>query len=173
MAPQPPPPATVRPTSWQSIGVAVVVGAGLGWSLFTAVDRFTGGVPQIPLAVAAVIAVLAALVGVEAWRTYRTIQLRRLPMAARRAVALVSLGKASLLGGAVLIGGYAAIAAFLARRLALNLPRGLLLGPVLACAASILLAAAGAFLERSCRIPGPPDESATPQTNAGSPASFE
>ncbi len=169
MAEPPRPTGTVHPTSWQSIGVAVVVGAGLGWSLFTALDRFTGDVPQVPLAVTAVIAVLAGVVCVQAVLTHRTIQVRRLPIPVRRAVALVAFGKACLLGGTVLVGGYAAVATFLARRLELNLPRELLLGPVVAILASAALAVAGAFLERSCRIPGPPKEDATPPTIPGSP----
>ena len=169
MTEPPHPPGTVQPTSWQSIGVAFVVGAGLGWSIFSALDRFAGDVPQVPLAVTAVVAVLAAIVGVEAWITHRTVQVRRLPVPTRRAVALVALGKACLLGGTVLAGGYAAVAAYLARRLELNLPRELLLGPVVAIVASAALAAAGAFLERACRIPGPPKEDATPPVIPGSP----
>nr|WP_300148485.1 DUF3180 domain-containing protein [Propionicimonas sp.] len=164
-----PPPATVTPTSWQSVGVALVVGIGLGWSLFTALDRFTGEVPQLPLAVTVVIAVFAAVVGVEAVRTHRTIQVRRLPVPPRRAVALLVLGKACLLGGTALVGGYAAVAAFLWRRLEVNLPRERLVSPVVAVVASAALAVAGAFLERSCRIPRPRKEDATPSTIPGSP----
>ncbi len=164
-----PPPGTVTPTSSQSIGVALVVGIGLGWSLFTALDRFTGEVPQLPLAMTAVIAVLAAVIGIEAVRTHRTIQVRRLPVPPRRAVALLELGKACLLGGTALVGGYAAVAAFLWRRLEVNLPRERLVSPLVAIVASAGLAVAGAFLERSCRIPRPRKEDATPSTIPGSP----
>lgn len=167
------PPGTVQPTSWQSVGVAFVVGAGLGWSVFSALDRFTGDVPQVPLAVAAVIAVLAAVTGVQAWHTHRTIQVRRLPVPAARAVTLVAFGKSCLLGGTVLVGGYAAVALFLARRLELNLPAELLVGPLVAAVASAALAVAGGFLERACRIPGPPKEDATPPVIPGSPGTAD
>ena len=168
MTQSPRPPVAVQPTSWQSIGVAFVVGAGLGWSVFSAIDRFTGSVPQLPLAGTIVIAVLAGVVGAQAWLAHRTIQVRRLPVSAGRGVALLALGKACLLGGTALAGGYAAVAAFLARRLELNLPRDLLIGPVVAVLASAALAVAGAFLERACRIPGPPNEDATPPVIPGS-----
>ncbi len=168
------PTGTVAPTGWQSIGVALVVGLGLGWSLFTALDRFAGEIPELPLAVTVVIAVLAAVVGLQAWLTHRTVQVRRLPVPSRRAVALLVLGKTCLLAGTALAGAYAAIAVFLTRRLLeVNLPRERLVAPVAAIVASAALAVAGAFLERSCRIPRPPKEDATPSTIPGSPGSAD
>lgn len=169
MAEPPRAPGTVQPTSWQSVGVAFVVGAGVGWSVLTAIDRFVGDVPQVPPAVTAVVAVLAVVIGVEAWLTHRAIQVRRLPVPARRAVALVALGKACLLGGTALAGSYVAMTVYLARRLELNLPRDLLIGPVIAIVASLALAGAGAFLEHACRIPRPPENGATPSGILGSP----
>lgn len=162
------PPGTVAPTSWQSVGVAAVVGLGLGWSLFTALDRLTGEVPQLPLAVTLLVAVLAAVVGAQAALTHRTIQVHRLPVPPRRAVALLVLGRACLLGGSALVGGYLAITAFLWRRLELNLPLERVVSPAVAVVASAALAAAGAFLERACRVPRPPKEDATPPTIPGS-----
>lgn len=162
------PPGTVTPTGWQTIGVALVLGLGLGWSVFSALDRFTGDVPQLPLAVTVVVGVLAGVIATQAVLTHRTIQVRRAPVPPRRAVALLVLGKACLLGGAALVGGYAAIAAFLWRRFEGDLARDRLVGPVVAVLASVGLAVAGAFLERACRIPGPPKEDATPGTIPGS-----
>lgn len=167
--PEPEPPTgRVQPTGWQPIGVAVVAGAGLGWSGFTALDAFGFPLPQIPLAVGVVIAVLSVGVWVQAGFTHRTIQVRRLPVAPRRAVALLVLGKACLLGGAAMAGGYAAVAAYSWSRQEAALPRERVLNSAVALVASVTLAVAGAFLERACRIPGPPKEDATPPTIPGS-----
>lgn len=167
--PEPEPPiGQVRPTGWQPVGVAVVAGAGIGWSGFTALDAFGFPLPQFPIAVTLVIAVIAAVVGVQAALTHRTIQVRRLPVPPRRAVALLVLGKACLLSGAALAGGYAAVAAYSWSRQDAVLPRERVLNSAVAVVASVALAVAGAFLERACRIPGPPKEDATPPTIPGS-----
>jgi hypothetical protein len=157
-----PPPGTVTPTGWQPIGVALVAGAGVGWSLFTGLDAIGAPLPQLPIAVTLLIAVLAAVIGGQAAVTHRAIQLRRQTIAARRAVALLVLGKSALLTGAGLAGGYIAIAAYSWTRQDAALPRERVISSAVAVVASVALAAAGAFLERSCRIPGPPDEDATP-----------
>jgi hypothetical protein len=164
----PRPPGTVRPTGWQAVGVAVVVGAGLGWSLFALLNKFGAELPRLPLAVTLAIAVLAAAVGTQAFVAHRTIQVRRQPMAPGRAVALLVLGKSCLLGGAGLAGGYGAVAAHFWTRLDASVPRDIVVSSAAAVVASAALAVAGAFLERSCRIPGPPDEDATPSDVPGS-----
>ncbi len=163
-----PPTGSVAPTGWQAIGVALVAGAGLGWSLFTALDLFGAPLPQLPLPVTLLIAVLAAVVGGQAAVTHRAIQVRRERVAPQRAVALLVLGKAALLTGAGLAGAYIAIAAYSWSSQDAALPRERVISSGVAVVASIALAAAGAFLERSCRIPGPPNEDATPPTIHGS-----
>ncbi|MGC3995705.1 MAG: DUF3180 domain-containing protein [Propionicimonas sp.] len=167
MPERPEPTGTVTPIGWQSVAVAFVVGAGLGWSLFTALDRFTGDTPQLPVVVAGVIALMAGAVAVQAWRTHRLVQVQRHPIAPRRAVALLVLGRTSLVGGTALAGAYAAISVYLALRLPLNLPTERLFGSVVAMVASAALGVAGAFLERACRIPRHPDEDATPPAHPG------
>lgn len=157
----------VGPTGWQAVGVALVAGGGIGWSLFSALDAFGAPLPQLPLAVTFVIALIAAVIGGQAAVTHRAIQVRRQPIAPRRAVALLVLGKACLLTGAGLAGGYLAIAAYSWSRQDAALPRERVISSGAAVAASVALAVAGAFLERSCRIPGPPDEDATPPTIPG------
>ena len=159
---------TVALTGWQSIGVALVAGAGVGWSLFSALDVFGAPLPQLPVAVTLLIAVMAAVIGGQAAVAHRAIQIRRQPIAARRAVALLVLGKATLLTGAGLAGGYIAIAAYSWTRQDAALPRERVVSSAIAVVASVALGAAGAFLERSCRIPRPPDEDATPPTIHGS-----
>ena len=163
-----PPTGSVTPTGWQAVGVALVAGAGLGWSLFTALDAFGAALPQLPVAVTLLIAVLAALIGAQAAVTHRAIQVRREFIAPRRAVALLVLGKAAFLTGAGLAGAYIAIAAYSWSRQDAALPRERVISSAVAVVASVALAAAGAFLERSCKIPGPPNEDATPPNNPGS-----
>lgn len=167
MAPDPAP-GSVAPTGWQPVGVALVAGAGVGWSLFSALDAFGAALPQLPIAVTLVIALIAAVVGGQARLTHNAIQVRRQPIAPRRAVSLLVLGKACLLTGAGLAGGYLAIAVYSWSRQEAALPRERVISSVVAVAASVALAVAGAFLERACRIPGPPDEDATPPTIPGS-----
>ena len=163
-----PPTGSVTPTGWQAVGVALVAGAGLGWSLFTALDAFGAALPQLPVAVTLLIAVLTALIGAQAAVTHRAIQVRREFIAPRRAVALLVLGKAAFLTGAGLAGAYIAIAAYSWSRQDAALPRERVISSAVAVVASVALAAAGAFLERSCKIPGPPNEDATPPNNPGS-----
>lgn len=159
-----PPSGSVVPTGWQSVGVALIAGAGIGWSLFWLLDAFGAPLPQLPLAVTFAIALLAALVGGQAAITHRSIQVRRQPIAPRRAVALLAMGKACLLTGAGLAGGYLAVAAYFWSRQEAALPRERVISSGVAVVASVALAVAGGILERSCRIPGPPDEDATPPT---------
>lgn len=162
------PPGSVTATGWQATAVAAVVGAGLGWSLFSALGKFGADLPRLPLPVTLAIALLAGLVGLQAVVTHRTIQVRRQAVPAGRAVALLVLGKTCLLAGAGLAGGYAAAAAFFWTRQEAVVPREIVVSSVAAVLASVALCVAGAFLERSCRIPGPPDEDATPPDIPGS-----
>ena len=108
------------------------------------------------------IALFALLVGVQAVRTHRLVQVRREELPARKAVALLVLGKTCVLAGAGLAAGYAAVAAYFWSRQDAMLPRQRVLSSVVAVVVSVALAVAGAFLERACRIPRTTDEDATP-----------
>lgn len=162
---QPGPEPTLRPTGWQTVGVAFVVGAGVGWLLFSVLDLLDLPLPQLPLAVVATTAVLAAFTTIQAWATHRTVQVRREPLEPQHALRLVILGKASLLVGAALAGGYAAIAGYSVSRWDAVLPRERVISSVVAVIVSAGLAVAGAFLERACRIPPSGDDDATPSGN--------
>lgn len=162
---EPGPQPTLRPTGWQTIGVAVVVGAGLGWLLFSLLDLLDLPLPQLPLAVVATTAVLAVFTAIQAWAAHRAIQVRHELLEPQRAVRLVVLGKASLLVGSALAGAYAAIAGFSVSRWDAVLPRERVISSVVSVIVSAGLAAAGAFLERACRIPPSADDDATPPRN--------
>ncbi len=162
MAEPQPPHGSVAPTSWQAVVTAVVAGIGTGWLLFAALEAFGAPLPQLPAMVNVILAILAVGVGTQAVLTRQAIQVRRRPIAPRRAVALLVLGKACLLTGAALAGGYAAIAIHSWSRMEAELPRQRLISSAIAIVASVALAIAGAFLERACRIPRPPKQDATP-----------
>jgi len=162
---EPGPQPTLRPTGWQTVGVAAVVGAGLGWLLFSVLELLDLPLPQLPLAVVATTAVLAVFTAIQAWATHRAVQVRHELLEPQRAVRLLILGKASLLVGAGLAGAYAAIAGYSVSRWEAVLPRERVISSLVAVIASLGLAVAGAFLERACRIPPSTDDDATPPRN--------
>lgn len=161
---------TVALTSWQSVVAALLLGVGLGWLMYAVPERFGWPLPLLPLLGSGAIAILALAVGFLAWSTHRRIQVRREPVANVGAVALLVLGKTCYLGGAGMAGGYAAVIFFFWNRLAAELARERVVSSTVAVVASIGLAIAGALLERSCRIPGPPTGDATPKGLPGSPS---
>jgi len=158
----PPPRPTVAATSWQAVAAAALLGGGCGWLLFAGLDALGMPAPQLPIVVTFAIALFALLVGVQAVRTHRLVQVRREELPARKAVALLVLGKTCVLAGAGLAAGYAAVAAYFWSRQDAMLPRQRVLSSVVAVVVSVALAVAGAFLERACRIPRTTDEDATP-----------
>ncbi len=161
-------PGRVAPTRAPTVAATLIGGGAAGWSAFTVLDAFGAALPRMPVEVTYVIAILAVLVGVQAVIAHRAIQVRRTPIAPQRALALLVLGKACLLTGAALAGGYAAVAAYNWSRLDAALPRERVVSSVTAVVASVGLAVAGAFLERACRIPRPgKDDDATPPTIPG------
>lgn len=162
------PQGTVAPTGWQAVVAAVLIGAIIGWLLFAVPEMLSWPLPQLPLVVAVTIAVIAAAIAVQAVLTHRSIQVRRESVPASRAVMLLVLGKTCLLAGAGIASGYAAILVYFLPRLSAELPKQRVVSSAAAVLASIGLAIAGHFLERSCRIPGPPSGDATPGNVPGS-----
>ncbi len=169
--PEPDAQPSVQPTGWQAVVVAIIVGVGLGWFGCAIPDALGWPLPSPGWIGSALIGVLAAAVGFLAWSTYRRLQVRRERVAAGRAVRLLVLGKATLLLGAAMAGGYAALIVYLIGRVSAEVWTPRVIIAAAAVAASILLATAGAVLQRSCRIPGPPHGDATPPGLPGSPVS--
>lgn len=162
---------SVRPTGWQAVVAATLAGIGLGWLSCAVPDVVGWSLPSPPLVGSALITVLALAVGYVAWSTYRRLQIQRELIAAGRAVRLLVLGKATLLLGAALAGGYAAMIGYLVGRAGVEVLSSRVIIVGLSVLVSILLAIAGALLQRSCRIPGPPHGDATPSSLPGSPTS--
>lgn len=159
------PQPSVQLTSWRTVILAGLIGALFGYALFAGLEVF-GLEHEMRLPVAAVItiAVVAVVVGWLAYLTYRTIHVRRRTMAGQQAVLLLALGKTTLLAGAALVGGYAAIGLQALPRLDAAFPRERAVAAGLAVVASIVLAVAGRLLERACQVPREPpdDKGATP-----------
>jgi hypothetical protein len=160
---------TVTPTGWSAVVVSALVGAGIGWLLFALPDRLGAPIPALPLVVTVTVLLLAAGCWVLAVRTHRLVQVRREPMEVARAVRLLAFGKASVLTGALLGGGYFVVALYSVQRWPADLPRERVISSAIATVASVALAVAGGFLERSCRIPPSDEGDATPNGLRGGP----
>lgn len=157
-------------TRGRTLALAALVGGAAGWLLFAIPEALGADLPVLPYAAGLVIGLVAAIVGGFAFTTHRTIQTRREFVEPSRAVALLALGKTALLGGVGLAAGYAAAAAYFWPRVEAELPRERIVSAIIAAVAALVLASAGYFLERACRIPRPPDDdtSATPPGNTDS-----
>jgi len=156
--------ATVHLTRLGSALTAAVLGAGVALVAATAQARVRGYPPE--LTATALIALLVVVLGlVLAIRYMRsrlqvTAEARPDPHLAFR---LFVLGKASVLGGSAVVGVYLALGA---QRLASqhgSADRHQLLLAAAGVVAGLLVAVAGAVLERSCRDPGGPPGPPLPQ----------
>ncbi|MFI5955491.1 DUF3180 domain-containing protein [Cryptosporangium sp. NPDC051539] len=161
MTPPPSPPTPtprLTPTRPGSLALVVLVACVAAWAL---ANRFYGDLPTFTWFPALSIALLAVFEVIVARATKAKIERQEdagpvEPLAVARFAALA---KASSLGGALFVGLYAGLLLYLLSersRLAAaadDLPEctgGLI--------AAVLLVAAALWLERSCRIPDPPDD---------------
>jgi hypothetical protein len=156
MVTDPQPGRTVGPLRWQAVLASVLLGAGFGWLVFAIPDEFGWPLPQIPMAPALLIAVSAISSWVLAGVTHRRIQVRHQHIDPHRAVTLLALAKTCVLAGAGLAAGYGAVIVTFVPRMAAELPRQRVLVSVVAVISGVVLAGAGIFLERACRVPRPP-----------------
>lgn len=154
----------VQRVSWRSVILAALVGALVGYGLFVGLSVFGRELPRLTVVVVLTIAVVAAIVGWLAYLTNRTIHVRLETMPPQQAMVMLALGKTSLIAGAALAGGYAAIVVHALPQLDAAYPRERALYAGLAAVAAVGLVIAGRLLERACEIPkAPPDDSnATP-----------
>lgn len=156
---------TVRPTTWRTVALAVVIGGVTGWLVLTGLESFGIALPRLPLLAVVPLVAIALAIAWQAVVTRRTVHVRRQTMPAQRAVFLLALGRTALLAGAGLAGAYAAVVIHGLPRLEAALPRERVIGAGATFVACLALAIAGYLLERACRIPEPPpgeDNDATP-----------
>lgn len=149
---------TIRPTRPVALaGAAAAILVGV--RLLLAWWQGTGGSLPIP-GVASWASVVLIALGV-AWlarRTRRTLERDRAALDPQQALTRLVLGKTSQVGGALLLGGYAALAWAAADAL----PAPLAVERVVHAGAAVLAALgwvlAGRALEAACRLPDDPDE---------------
>ena len=149
---------SIRTTSPRALAVAAIFGVLAGWLIVAASNGFDLVPPQVPWTAPVGVLAIAGLVGVFAYTTHARIQVRKERMDPQRAVALLVLGKASALAGALIAGGYLAYALMFVTRFDAEAPRDRVIRSAVAVLAGVGLAVAGLLLERACRVPGPKPE---------------
>lgn len=150
----PPSGGTIDLTPLRALVVAALFGGLAGWLLVVIANAVDLTPPEVPWTAPIGLIVVAALIGGLAYTTHQRIQVRRERMEPSRAVALLVLGKASALAGAVVAGGYLAYAGAFLSRLDAAAPRDRVIRSVVAVAVGLVLCGVGLLLERACRVPG-------------------
>lgn len=145
-------------TPLRALVVAAVVGALTGWLVVVVANALAWVPPLVPWTTPVVLLLITALVGALAYTTHQQLQVRRQRMLPERAVALLVLGKASALAGAVVAGGYFAYALMFLARFDAEAPRDRVIRSAVAVVAGLALIVAGLRLERACKVPGLDDE---------------
>jgi len=148
----------MRPTSPASLVVAALVAAAGSWLL---INRFYGDLPRLNWLPGLTLGALAGAEGIAAFTTKARIDRR--PGTPRVDPLLVArfvvLAKASSLAGAIFAGVYGGALLWALAEQGRLLIAEQNLGPSVAgCVGSLALTAAALLLERSCRVPDPPDD---------------
>jgi hypothetical protein len=152
----------VRPTSVPTLVLVAVAVAALGWVLF---GRFYGSLPPVSLLPALTLLVLAVVEGITAVSTRSRVERRpgTQPVNPLTVARYVLVAKASSVAGAIFLGGYAGILAWVwTYRGRLAAAADDVLPAALGAGAALLLVLAALWLERSCRIPDRPDDEEEP-----------
>lgn len=151
---------SVNLTPFRALVVAAVFGGLSGWLVVVIANAFDLIPPEVPWTAPIGLILVAALVGALAYATHQRIQVRRERIEPQRAVALLVLGKASALAGALVAGGYFAFALMFLTRLDAAAPRDRVIRSAVAIVAGVALCIMGLLLERACKVPTEPDEDA-------------
>jgi hypothetical protein len=151
---------SVNLTPFRALVVAAVFGGLSGWLVVVIANAFDLIPPEVPWTAPVGLILVAALVGALAYATHQRIQVRRERIEPQRAVALLVLGKASALAGALVAGGYFGFALMFLARLDAAAPRDRVIRSAVAIVAGVALCIMGLLLERACKVPTEPDEDA-------------
>jgi H+/Cl- antiporter ClcA len=151
---------SVNLTPFRALVVAAVFGGLSGWLVVVIANAFDLIPPEVPWTAPIGLILVAALVGALAYATHQRIQVRRERIEPQRAVALLVLGKASALAGALVAGGYFGFALMFLTRLDAAAPRDRVIRSAVAIVAGVALCIMGLLLERACKVPTEPDEDA-------------
>ena len=151
---------SVNLTPFRALVVAAIFGGLGGWLLVVTANAFDLIPPEVPWTAPIGLILVTALVGALAYATHQRIQVRRERIEPQRAVALLVLGKASALAGALVAGGYFGFALMFLARLDAAAPRDRVIRSAVAIVAGVALCVLGLLLERACKVPTEPDEDA-------------
>ena len=151
---------SVNLTPFRALVVAAVFGGLSGWLVVVTANAFDLIPPEVPWTAPIGLILVAALVGALAYATHQRIQVRRERIEPQRAVALLVLGKASALAGALVAGGYFGFGLMFLARLDAAAPRDRVIRSAVAIVAGVALCIMGLLLERACKVPTEPDEDA-------------
>jgi H+/Cl- antiporter ClcA len=151
---------SVNLTPFRALVVAAIFGGLAGWLVVVIANAFDLIPPEVPWTAPIGLILVAALVGALAYATHQRIQVRRERIEPQRAVALLVLGKASALAGALVAGGYFGFALMFLARLDAAAPRDRVIRSAVAIVAGVALCIMGLLLERACKVPTEPDEDA-------------
>lgn len=145
------------PTRPATLAVAALAAAAVAWLLVS--GFYYRGLPRLPWLPAVTVAVLAVLEAYAAITTRSRIERKpgRDPVDPLMVARFVVLAKASSLAGAIFAGFYLGLTGWLALETTRAADEDL---PVAAATmlAALALVAAALWLERSCRVPEPPEE---------------
>lgn len=161
------PPGRVHTTSATALAGAGVLGLLLGSSVRPLVERAGGIAPAVPWLSVITLLFLAALLGALAFDTHRTLHVRHERMDPARAVALLVLGKACALAGAIVAGGYLGYGLSFLSSWEAALPRERVVRSGLVVLAAAAVAVTALLLERACRVPTDPDDDPDERLPAG------
>ena len=151
----------VRPTRVRALLLWALIGAGLTLLVMIAVTSYELTVPTVPWSTPVLLFVAAMAGTVLARVTYVKNHVVRQPQDPTRAIAVLAIAKAMLVGGSLLVGGYLVFALFSVGHLDASLPRQRLITGLVSAVASIAVVVAGWATERACRAP---DDDENPDT---------
>lgn len=134
-------------------GIGVL--AGLFMVLITGRD---GVPPLVPWTGPITVLIIGLAVGALAYALHQRLQVHRIRIEPRLAVAWLAVGKAAALVGALLAGGYLGFGMRFVTQLSIEAPRERVIRSAVAVACGIGVAVAGLRVERACQVPDNDDE---------------
>jgi hypothetical protein len=129
-----------------------LVGALIGWSIAAITGRDGMAVPVAwsgPVTLLAAAAVLSCL----AYFLHQRLQVHRIRIDDRQAVAWLALGKAAALLGMLMAGGYFGFAVRFLGDLELDAPRARVIRSLVAIVGGVVISFAALRIERACLVP--------------------
>lgn len=143
-------------------GIGVIIGL-----LILGITSRDGVAPLVPWTGPITVLVLGLVVGALAYGLHQRLQVHRIRIEPRLAVAWLAVGKAAALVGALLAGGYLGFALRFVPDLTIEAPRERVIRSGVAVASGIGTVIAGLRVERACEVPDDDDGDDTGQHGNG------